>query len=145
MTCHQVASRVQKCKGASSLAQHRPQGTGTPTKDQAIKAEEMKAEGENMASSGSSRRWWCPGGHRPACWGASQFKVWSALPRVQWWSHLQEGAQISSRGSLKPSGYSAPPLSLFHEVYKISVHPVLPWTLYKTLILMQHLHLSNML
>lgn len=44
MTCHQVASRVQKCKGASSLAQHRPQGTGTPTKDQAIKAEEMKAE-----------------------------------------------------------------------------------------------------
>jgi len=27
-----------------------------PTKDEAIKAEEMKAEGENMASSGSSRR-----------------------------------------------------------------------------------------
>jgi len=46
-----VASRVQKCKGASSLAQHRPQGTGNPTKD-----EEIKAEGENMASSGSSRR-----------------------------------------------------------------------------------------
>ena len=64
----QVASSVQKCKGVSSLAQHRPQGTGNPTKE-----EEMKAEGENMA--GSSRRGRCPGGHRPACWGASQFKV----------------------------------------------------------------------
>lgn len=30
----------------SSLAQHRPQGTGNPTKE-----EEMKAEGENVASS----------------------------------------------------------------------------------------------
>ena len=36
-----------------SLAQHRPQGTGNPTKDEEIKAEEMKAEGENVASSGS--------------------------------------------------------------------------------------------
>ena len=79
MTCYQVASRVQKCKDVSSLAQHRPQGTGNTTKEDEIKAEEMKAEGENMASSGSSRRSWCPGGHRPACWGASQFKVWSAL------------------------------------------------------------------
>jgi len=75
MTCYQVASRVQKCKDVSSLAQHRPQGTGNTTKEDEIKAEEMKAEGENMASSGSSRRSWCPGGHRPACWGASQFKV----------------------------------------------------------------------
>ena len=140
MTCHQVASRVWKCKSVSSLAQHRPQDTGNPTKE-----EEVKAEGENVASSGSSRRGWCPGGHRPACCGASQFKVWSTLPRVQWWSHLQEGAQLSSRGSLKPSGYSAPPLFLFHEGNKLSVHPVLPWTLYKTLILMQHLHLSNLL
>ena len=126
MTCHQAASRVQKCKGESSLAQHRPQGTGNPTKEEEMKAEEMKAEGENVASSGSSRRWGCPGGHRPACRGASQFKGWSALPRVQWWSHLHKGAQLSSRGSLKPSGSSAPPLFLFHEVYKISVHPVLP-------------------
>ena len=134
----QVTSSVQKCKGVSSLAQHRPQGTGNPTK------EEMKAEGENMASSGSSRKGRYPGGHRPACWGASQFKVWSTLPRVQWWSHLQKGAQLSSRGHWL-SGYSAPPLFLFHEVYKTSVHPVLPWTLCKTLILMQHLHHSNLL
>ena len=55
MTCHQVASRVRKGKGESSLAQHRPQGTGNPTKEE-MKAEEMKAEGENVASSGSSRR-----------------------------------------------------------------------------------------
>ena len=59
--CHQVASRVQKCKGVSSLAQHRSQGTGKPTKEEEIKAEEMKAEemkaeGENVATSGSSRR-----------------------------------------------------------------------------------------
>ena len=50
MMCHQVASRVQKCKGVSSLAQHRSQGTGNPTKEEEIKAEEMKAEGENVAS-----------------------------------------------------------------------------------------------
>ena len=56
MTWHQVASRVRKCKGESSLAQHRPQGTGNPTKEKEMKAEEMKAEGENVASSGSSRR-----------------------------------------------------------------------------------------
>ncbi|KAI4531376.1 hypothetical protein MG293_017890 [Ovis ammon polii] len=55
MTCHQVASRVRKCKGESSLAQHRPQGTGNPTKEE-MKAKEMKAEGENVASSGSSSR-----------------------------------------------------------------------------------------
>ena len=69
MTCHWVASRVRKCKGVSSLAQHRSQGTGSPTKEEEIKAEEMKAEGENVASSGRTRRWWCPGGHRPPCWG----------------------------------------------------------------------------
>ena len=140
----QVASRVRKCKGVSSSVQHRPQGTGNSIKEEEIKAEEMKAEGENVASLGSSRRGWCPGGHRPACCGASQFKVWSTLPRVQWWSHLQEGAQLSSRGHW-PSGYSTPPLFLFHEVYKIFLHPVLPWTLCKTLILMWHLHLSNLL
>ena len=56
MTCYQVASSVRKCKGVSSLAQHRPQGTGNPTKEEEIKAEEMKAEGENVASSGSSSR-----------------------------------------------------------------------------------------
>ena len=56
MTCHQVASRVRKGKGESSLAQHRPQGTGNPTKEEEMKAEEMKAEGENVASSGSSSR-----------------------------------------------------------------------------------------
>ena len=56
MMCHQVASAVRKCKGATSLAQHRSQGTGKPTKEEEIKAEEMKAEGENVASSGSRRR-----------------------------------------------------------------------------------------
>ena len=67
----QVASRVWKCKGVSSSVQHRPQGTGNSTKEEEIKAEEMKAEGENVASSGSSRRGWCLGGHRPACCGVS--------------------------------------------------------------------------
>ena len=56
MACHHAASRVRKGKGESSLAQHRPQGTGNPTKEEEMKTEEMKAEGENVASSGSSSR-----------------------------------------------------------------------------------------
>lgn len=40
--------------GSASLAQHRPQGTGNPTKEEEMKTEEMKAEEKTLASSRSS-------------------------------------------------------------------------------------------